>query len=290
MAFDFLSFSKYFNTDSTNINYDKVKEIRNKSPKRICFKTSHKNSLRSVDFDHPANWALFLPFENSIKEIFESKTNLKLEKTSSGKYWCPMKTETEYKEAKKFKEEYLDLVFLRDTLDCSVALSEHMIDSENRTEIGELEYLSKYNHCKTSTNQLSKIIFNFIKSTQPYKEEKNLICAVPPSINGNSNIPRKICKIISDNYGIQNISEEVHWTTNKTKPLKNMELDKRWEYLEGINLSIGVDITNKNIILVDDLYQSGTTLQFIAMKLKEKGCKKVYGLSIVKSRKDTDNK
>ena len=39
----------------------------------------------------------------------------------------------------------------------------------------------------------------------------------------------------------------------------------------------------KDIILVDDLYMSGTTLQYVAMKLKEAGARKVFGLCFVKS-------
>lgn len=36
-------------------------------------------------------------------------------------------------------------------------------------------------------------------------------------------------------------------------------------------------------MLVDDLYMSGITLQYVAMKLKEAGARKVYGLCLVKS-------
>ncbi len=43
------------------------------------------------------------------------------------------------------------------------------------------------------------------------------------------------------------------------------------------------------ILLLDDLYQSGITMQYVAMKLQKAGAEKIFGLSIVKSLNDTDN-
>lgn len=37
----------------------------------------------------------------------------------------------------------------------------------------------------------------------------------------------------------------------------------------------------------DDLYMSGVSMQYVAMKLKEAGASRVLGLSIVKSRSNT---
>lgn len=39
----------------------------------------------------------------------------------------------------------------------------------------------------------------------------------------------------------------------------------------------------QNILLVDDLYKSGLTMQYVAMMLKNAGCSRVFGLTLVKS-------
>lgn len=44
-----------------------------------------------------------------------------------------------------------------------------------------------------------------------------------------------------------------------------------------------VDLEGKSILLVDDLYQSGLTMQYVAMILKNAGCSRVFGLTLVKS-------
>lgn len=283
-----IDFSELLNP-STKITFEKVKEVREITPKRICFNTSHSHSLRPVSFNgNSVKWALFIPFDNTIKKIFEIETGLKIYKTKKGTFWCPIEMDSDYEKAKKFKKKYNKIVFLRDNLDSSIALSEHMLSATDRTEIGELEYKAKYKNCKDSLKTLTGKIKDFIESTHLYKDT-NLICSVPPSINGNMNTPKRIAKQISDLSNLTDISNEIRWKQHKLKSLKEINLDEKWQYLEEINMTINADIKGKNIILIDDLYQSGTTLQFVAMKLKKKGCKKVFGISIVKSRKDTDN-
>ena len=41
--------------------------------------------------------------------------------------------------------------------------------------------------------------------------------------------------------------------------------------------------TGKNVMLVDDLYNSGLTMQYVAMRLKELGVFRVFGVTLVKS-------
>ena len=50
-----------------------------------------------------------------------------------------------------------------------------------------------------------------------------------------------------------------------------------------------VTLQGKLIILIDDKYQSGITLQFVASRLLEKGASKVFELCAVKTWRDDDN-
>jgi predicted amidophosphoribosyltransferase len=43
------------------------------------------------------------------------------------------------------------------------------------------------------------------------------------------------------------------------------------------------------VILIDDLYQSGITMQYVASRLLQAGAASVLSLTIVKSNRDTDN-
>ena len=55
-------------------------------------------------------------------------------------------------------------------------------------------------------------------------------------------------------------------------------------------VEIECDVYNKDVLVVDDLYQSGATMWEYAKYLKSLGAKSVWGLVCVKSLKDSDNK
>ena len=78
----------------------------------------------------------------------------------------------------------------------------------------------------------------------------------------------------------------------KEKPqLKETSEKKKWLALESAELSFSAEeMGGKKFLLIDDLYQSGATMNFVAGKLKEAGANRVFGLSLVKSLRDSDNK
>ena len=274
---------------STTITYQKVIDSHNSIPKRICFNSCHSNALRETNFDNnpDVKWALFIPFDNSIRKIFERETGLQIFPTKNGKYWCPIKKEEDYKKALTFKEKYKSNVFVRDNLDLSISLSEHMDEVENRTYLGELEYQAKYCNNAKARIKISNLIIEFIKSTPFYKECIH-ICAIPSSNKEKINLPMKIANRIVANSELIDISQYISWKSSKNQ-LKELSFEEKWKELESTDLELKIDKKIKSVILIDDLYQSGTTLQFVAMKLKEHGLKKVYGLTIVKARNDSDN-
>ena len=48
-------------------------------------------------------------------------------------------------------------------------------------------------------------------------------------------------------------------------------------------------VDDKTVLLIDDLYQSGTSAWALAKFLKKKGAREVCALACVKSWRDTDN-
>lgn len=278
------SFEELLNP-STSITYQKVLDKHNDSPKRICFNSCHKTAFKAIDYND-VKWAINLPFEETIGKILTKETGFSLIKTRYG-YWVPLKIESEYEQALVFKDKYKHNVFLRDNLDLSVALSEHYDSEGERTYLGELEYKAKWYSCSKSRKKIANQVIEFINST-PYYKDCTHICAVPSSQAGKKNLPMKLARKVASISDIIDISSQIEWTSEKGQ-LKELSFEERWDELEVTGLNINIEDKPKSVILLDDLYQSGTTLQFIAMKLKNAGIKKVYGLTIVKARKDTDN-
>lgn len=264
-------------------------EYMNKKPKRICFNTTHQGALQRVNIpNNTVVGTINIPFDESIRCFIENETGVRVIEKNNGKYWCPANSQDEYSKLQKFFEKYKEAVFLRDTLDCSIAISEHMKDENDRTDIGELEYQCKYKDDNEAFEKLTKIIIEFINNAPIYKNV-DLICAVPSSTKDSKNLPQRIVDKIKDDIRKIDISDKIAWAKDKPE-LKELCVEKKAEVLNDTGLDIDTDtVKDKDIIIVDDLYQSGLTMNYIAGKLKETGARKIFGISIVKSRKDTDN-
>lgn len=258
------------------------------SPRRICFASTHKEALKRSDPPYVGKFSV--PFAETFYPIFYEKTGIELfEKKEFGNFWRSIKSEKEYKKIENFIAEERNTVFLRDTLALSIALAENMKDSGVRTEIGELEYQAKYKNNRTAERQLVDICKETLKRL-PFYNKASTLCAVPASDNSNNSIPRRITADVVKNMNLKDISGGISWGNSKLS-LKDVSKEQKWDILcEGkLTVQSSVNIKGKDVILLDDLYQSGITMQYVAMKLQEVGVLRIFGIALVKSRTDTDN-
>ncbi len=66
--------------------------------------------------------------------------------------------------------------------------------------------------------------------------------------------------------------------TRNTLPMVDIMPEERRSNLEGC-FAITGDVKNKNIIIVDDILTTGTTMETAALALKEAGADKIYGIA-----------
>ena len=94
-----------------------------------------------------------------------------------------------------------------------------------------------------------------------------------------------IGRIIAEEYGLP-LENKILIRAKETKSqaeLKNWE--QRKENLESaFKIADSADLKNKNVILVDDVYTSGATINEAAKVLKSAGCKKIIAFVIAKKR------
>lgn len=280
--------SRFIHLPKKRVTIDDIRDhITSEGAKRIHFATSHKNSLTSPKSG--SHGKITLPFRETIehlllKELREFGQNyLFPSKFDNGGYWRGFKSHEDYELCQSFVEKYQQIVFLRDTLDLSLALSMNLQDEKTYTDLGELEYEAKYQHNKAAESQLVSITGEWLQKL-PYYSIADSLCAMPCSQPGQHSLPRRIV----DGLGhYDNISAGVRWL-NKNLSLKELRtVDEKLEALENFGLEITSDLAGKNVILLDDLYMSGLSMQFVAMKLKEAGADRVFGISIVKARSNT---
>ena len=97
---------------------------------------------------------------------------------------------------------------------------------------------------------------------------------------------------MSGKIGKQDVTGGFVFGGQKTS-VKTSTFDEKWNVWESARVSFqnspAFNVNGKTVILIDDKYQSGITIQYIAMKLQQAGAHEVYGLSFVKTLRDTAN-
>lgn len=237
----------------------------------------------------------FVPFE-TIKFIFEEETKLNLNKISSSNFYYNSFSDEEIKIIKNWIAAQGNIVFLRDCLPLSVALDMNFVgedkDTKTYTQMGKREHEGKENQNKDA---IGNIASEAIKQIQrlPFYKDADLICAIPPAPDKIFDLPSAVVKIISEKIDKPNITSGFNFSGEKIS-VKSALHGEKWDIWEEAQIAFQnsekFDVNGKTIILVDDKYQSGTTIQYIAMKLQEAGASKIYGLSFVKTWSDSDNR
>ncbi len=269
-----------------DITSDNINDfISDPTTKRIHFSTVHSYSLHKLP---DGNGILSLPFAQPFESIARKMLNMdRVLYHKNGKYIRVISNEDEYKSIENLINDLKEIVFLRDCLDLSIALCLHEIQSADggltRSALGEHEYQLKYN----SGSPASEVAFQEItKALQyylellPFFKEVDYILAVPSSRPFLSDVIQKL-----QGFQFTDISSCVSWTHKQGSlkelddPVEKLKLIDSW----GFKIDPGVDLKNKNVLLVDDMYKSGITMQYVGMKLKEAGVSRVFGISICKA-------
>jgi len=157
--------------------------------------------------------------------------------------------------------------------------------------MGDLENKGKNNRDQNAITELAEIVTQRIQDL-PYYKDADLICAVPPSPDKDFDLPSSVTSLVSTKIGKQDVTGGFVFNGQKSS-VKSSELDEKWSVWEGAKVSFhngpSCNVYDKTVILIDDKYQSGITIQYIAMKLQQAGAHEVYGLSFVKTMRDSDN-
>lgn len=279
---------RFMGVPQRSVDLDAIRAfIEDGGTKRINFAYNHPTALKRVENQKCIGW-LNLPFEDTIESILcgslsLSKALFTSPKAPNNRVYRRIDTEEEYKTFGSFIQKYKDLVFLRDTLDLSVALSMHESELGVRTALGEHEYQVKYQSENRDTSVNKAALQTELQKRLeelPYFKLADYICAVPSS----KPFMRDLVAGLTG-FSFEDISGRVSWQS-KNGSLKDVETaDEKLDMIQSWGLTFGadLDIKDKTILLVDDMYYSGVTMQYIALKMKEAGAKRVFGMALVKS-------
>jgi predicted amidophosphoribosyltransferase len=127
-----------------------------------------------------------------------------------------------------------------------------------------------------------------MKQSRAY-HETNVVVAVPRSDPSKVySLPSFIAERISKALCLIDLSDSIR-TTKPRREMKETPAKERLAELEGtIEVVDRMAVKGKRILIVDDLYQSGTTINYVGMLLLNHGASYVYGLSCEKTCSNQD--
>jgi competence protein ComFC len=157
----------------------------------------------------------------------------------------------------------------------------HMQFDTTRSEVGELLYKLKN---KADTSTVDEIVATAVTFLKTWNPPIDMIVPVPASTLRTVQPVKLLAKGISDQLHIPLV--ECVKKTRDMPQLKNIfDLDERLKALQGVHTVEAADTQGRKILLFDDLYRSGATMDAITTALYEQGkAAQVFAFTITRTR------
>ena len=155
-----------------------------------------------------------------------------------------------------------------------------------RSALGELLYKLKYRADTADIESIAETVVEFL--AKKWTIEVDLIVPVPPSNTARKRQPvLEVAKAISVRTGIALCSSCIQ-KVRQTQQLKNIyDYEKRASVLQDAFSIDKPRITGKRLLLFDDLFRSGATMNTITERLIEDGgAETVYALTLTRTQRN----
>ncbi len=158
----------------------------------------------------------------------------------------------------------------------------HPIFDNTRSEIGELLYQFKYRGDQTALQKILTASIDYLR--ERIQVRFDLIIPVPPS-NPTRTVTSQLAKGLAHGLGTK-FSDTALVKSKNTSELKSVsDPEVRKQILEGAFRADKQQLDSKSVLLVDDLYRSGATLEAATTALTAQGgARVVYVLAVTRTR------
>jgi predicted amidophosphoribosyltransferase len=228
-----------------------------------------------------------VPFAETIGSVFPWPL-FRNTRGKFGGYYRVVSDDHEFSEISQWLAENADVVFIRSLFSTAVAACEHYITPERRSRVGELEHSAKYEGDARARDALVDILEAVYRRMHDGRKI-DAIASIPPSKPGRTSLPNQLAEQLSKRLGIVDSTSSLHWDGPKPS-IKELDVDEKWAALEEVGLTVNDAFEGKDVLLIDDMYQSGSTAHFVGSKIRAAGANDIHLLAVSKGRRDTDNR
>jgi predicted amidophosphoribosyltransferase len=152
------------------------------------------------------------------------------------------------------------------------------------TRTGSLEHVAKEKKTPAAIRELAKALALTIQHNPTLARVDNIV-AMPTRPSKTFHLPvqlvAQVGRILKRPVGL-GLTKDEH------PKLRGLPIAKKVATLKD-KFYLAESVKGKSVLIIDDLYQSGTSAWALAKFLKQNGAREVYALACVKSWRDTDN-
>ncbi len=199
------------------------------------------------------------------------------------------------KSLRKLLETFERCMTIEDDLDESHTLSPHMVVNDDealvRSSIGNSVYIAKYlynvSESEDAFKRIGSRVIKFVKRHPRYRRATAVAFAPSSDPSKTRSLPRSLANIVAKRFGKLLVSPIRRTAIPPQKNYEEAESDKSRAQVQHGTIRINQDVRGANIIVVDDLYESGATMEEVARVMRAEGVDEVLGLAITKNAKFT---
>jgi len=283
------------------ITIAKIEEMITWRPRRMRLNSEWPTPLHEPT-SMGKDWALVLPFSETLGNAFNAMCDVDSIglRESKGRCWTYLnnsnRDDTIVSKVRKWLEIIGEYVAIRDCLALSFALDydrKNGDPSKLQTKIGSLRikakpYDSNMKPDMKAADALIEECMQFLQNMSCY-ERADVVVAMPPS---DPSRPFKLSEYLA--VGIAKLWKKPNLTSfiqtiHPRQSLKHKELKQKLPTLKGTIKFRNDCFKGKTVLIVDDLYQSGVSINYLASMLMKVGAKCVFGLACDKTCTNDDN-
>ncbi len=298
---DIIDFNIDFGPRQGPITEERIREMVQWTPRRMKLSAEWKEALHAPT-GSSKNWSLVLPFPETFQNSFQATCSDVNHYAHLGKNnrcviflndseWDKKSVER----AKAWIASVADYVAIRDCLSASFALDYRMEDGDpqkSKTIVGELCRKAKpyagLTYDPAAAKELAESCVEFLAKVDCY-DSVDCVVAMPPSRPDKPfDLPYYLAVEVASKLGKDALVDAVRTTTVRGQ-LKAASVDAKLNQLKGTIQINANAFKDKSVLVIDDLYQSGTSVNYLGMLLLDAGAKRVLGLACEKTVGNFDN-
>jgi hypothetical protein len=239
-----------------------------------------------------ANLAPFCPVDIALKE------GAAREGKRGNPYAYLKCDESKLTDVEKWLASFSKFVVCRDLLAVSMALDydrEGGDPKNKQTNAGQLRTRAKpydkaaTDDCYAAATHLVAMLLELVTTVEAYADTTIVVPMPPSSPTKEYDLPTVLAQQLAARWSRKDGSKAIR-TVKERPQLKNVDLNAKLDAIDGTFEIDGGMVRGEVVLLVDDLYQSGASMNYVAMKLQEAGAKAILGVAVEKTVRNDDNR